>query len=146
MISTRFRGRRRGFVAAALVMILIVLVVLGGGLLRVAWLRHSDLRAAERRLQAEWLAESALDRASARLSDDPNYTGETWNVPADRLGGRDSATVLIEVKPSPGRADRRVVRARADYPKAEARRARQSREITIVVPPNTPERKGDTPR
>ncbi len=147
MIPTRSDGRRRGFVAAAVVVVLFVLVLLGGGLLRVVWLRHSDLRAAERRLQAEWLAESGLDRASARLAADPNYPGETWTIPAERLGGRDAATVLIEVRPSPGHADRRVVRARADYPTAEPRRARQSREITVVLRPNTdPERKGDTPR
>jgi hypothetical protein len=147
MIPARSIGHRRGFIAAAIVVVLFVLVLLGSGLLRVVWLRHGDLRAAERRLQAEWLAESALDRAAARLADDPSYAGETWNIPADRLGGRDDATVRIEMRPSPGHADRRVIRARADYPAAEARRSRQSREITIVVPPaTTKERKGDPPR
>lgn len=147
MIPSRSKGRRRGFIAAAVVVVLFVLVLLGGGLLRVVWLRHNDLRAAERRLQAEWLAESALDRASARLAADPKYAGETWNVPAERLGGRDAGSVRIEVTPAPGHPDRRVVRSRADYPADESRRARQSREITIVVPQATsPERKGDSPR
>ncbi len=147
MSPTRSKARRRGLIAAVVVAVLFVLVLLGGGLLRVAWLRHNDLRASERRLQAEWLAESALDRAAARLAADRDYAGETWAVPADRLGGRDAASVRIEITPSPGHPDRRVVRARADYPAAESRRARQSRETTIVVPPaTTPERKGDPPR
>ena len=136
-------GRRRGIVAAALVVALFVLVMLAGGLLRVAWLRHSELRAAERRLQAEWLAESALDRAAARLMADAGYRGETWAVPAEDLGGRDGGSVRIEVRPVPDHPDRRIVRARADYPTDEARRARRSRELTITL---APERKGDSPR
>ena len=136
-------GRRRGIVAAALVVALFVLVLLAGGLLRVAWARHSELRASERRLQAEWLAESALDRAAARLGADPEYSGETWSVPAADLGGRDGASVRIEIRPVPDRPDRRVIRARADYPTDEARRARRTRELTITL---APERQGDSPR
>ncbi|HEY2159042.1 MAG TPA: hypothetical protein VGH33_25665 [Isosphaeraceae bacterium] len=138
---------RSGFVAAVAVVVLFLLVLLGGGLLRVVWMRHADLRGAERRLQAEWLAESALDRASARLAADSGYRGETWNIPAERLNGRDAATVLIEVRPVPDHPDRRALLARADYPTAGTRRARQSREITIVVPvATTPARPGDTVR
>ncbi len=37
--------------------------------------------AEHRRLQAEWLAESGLARAAARLAADPSYKGETWDVP-----------------------------------------------------------------
>lgn len=147
MSPARSRPPRRGFIAAAIVMILFVLTLLGGGLLRVVWLRHSDLRAAGRRLQAEWLAESALDRAAARLAADPSYAGETWAIPAERLGGRDAASVRIEVTPAPGHPDRRVVRARADFPADEPRRSRHSRQIEIAVPAaTTPERKGDSPR
>jgi hypothetical protein len=141
-------GRRRdGFVAALMVVVLFALVLLGGGLLRIIWLRHSDLRGAERRLQAEWLAGSALDRAAARLADEPSYAGETWTIPADQLDGHHAASVLIEVRPVPGQPDRRTIRARADYPAVESRRARQSRETTIVIPePTSPERKGETPK
>lgn len=136
-------GRRPGFVAAALVVALFVLVALAGGLLRVAWLRHSELRVAERRLQAEWLAESALDRASARLAADREYRGETWVIPAADVGGRDGGSVRIEVRPVPDHPDRRAIHARADYPTDEARRARRSRTLTITL---APERNGDSPR
>lgn len=136
-------GRRRGIVAAALVVALFVLILLAGGLLRVAWARHSERRAAERRLQAEWLAESGLDRAAARLAADRDYRGETWAVPPEDLGGRDAGAVRIEVRPVPDRPDLRTIRARADYPTDEARRARRTRELTITL---VPERKGDTPQ
>jgi hypothetical protein len=128
------KRRKSGFVAAVAVVVLFLLVLLGGGLLRVVWLRHSDLRGAERRLQAEWLAESALDRGSARLAAEPGYRGETWNIPSERFNGRDAASVLIEVRPVPGHPDRRILRARADYPADGTRRARRSRAITIDLP------------
>lgn len=143
------RPRRRGFVAAALVAILFFLALVVGVLLRVAWLRHADLRAAERRLQAEWLAESALGRASARLGADPSYKGETWEVAADALGGRDAGSVRIEVAAVPDHPDRRAVRVRADYPAAEPRRARRSHELTVTLAPRSPtepERQGDAPK
>ena len=153
MIANRGHAmkRRRGLVALALVMALFVLVLLAGGLLRVAWLRHSELRAAERRLQSEWLAESALDRAAARLEADPDYRGETWAVPAEALGGREAGAVRIDVRDVPDHPDRRVIRARADYPADEARRARRTRELTITLAPGpkpdtTPERMGESTR
>jgi hypothetical protein len=134
-------------IAVAVVAVMFVLALLGGGLIRVVWLRHGDLRAAERRLQAEWLAESALDRAAARLNDDANYAGETWTIPAERLGSRDGGSVRIVVDPVPDHPDRRVVRARADFPADGPRRVRHSRSLTITVRPSAaPERKGDSPR
>ncbi len=139
--------RRRAFVAAVVVVVLFLLVLLGGGLLRVVWLRHSELRGAERRLQAEWLAESALDRAVARLAAEPDYRGETWSIPAESLNGRAAAAVRIEVRPAPDQPEHRVLSVRADYRASGTRRARQSREITIVLPEaTTPARPGDSAR
>ena len=43
-------------------------------------------RSQERRLQAEWLAESGAQRAVARLARDHDYTGETWSLTARDLG------------------------------------------------------------
>ena len=130
MTRTGAKGRR-GFIAAALVVTLMVVTLLGGSLLRTAMLRRLDLRSAENRLQAEWLAESGLGRASARLAAKSDYRGETWEVASAEFGGRADASVSIRVEPVPGKPDLRLVRARADYPRAEARRARETREITI---------------
>jgi hypothetical protein len=131
LIRTENIPRRRGMIAVAIVAVLIVLVILAGTLLRLFWLRHSDLRASERRLQAEWLAESGLDRAASKLLVDPDYRGETWSIRASELGGRDEASVKIEVAAVPGKLDRRAVRVVADYPVDEPRRHRQSREIFV---------------
>jgi hypothetical protein len=151
LIRAEYATRRRGMVAAAIVAVLIVLVILSGSLLRVIWLRHADLRASERRLQAEWLAESGLDRAASRLAGDPGYQGETWAIAASELSSRDEASVKIVVTLVPGKPERRAVRVVADYPVDEPRRHRQSRELMIDLnsptkPNSTPDRKGDIQR
>lgn len=93
--------------------------------------------AAARRLQAEWLCESALDRAAARLTTNPAYPGETWRLtrndlglPADAAGeaGAEIARVEILVQPVPDRPKLRRVEARAEYPLNHREPARVVRE------------------
>ncbi len=90
-------------------------------------------------MQAEWLAESALARASARLTADRGYRGETWDVPAGALDGTDAGSVTIAVEAEKGRPGRRRVRVEADYPRDAARRARYSKHLTIELGPETTE-------
>lgn len=140
--------RRRGVaLALALACLVLIVLVLGGLLRRVAEARLI-VRAEERRLQADWLADSGLARASARLAVDPSYAGETWNVPAATLGGAEPAVVAITVEPEPDAPDRRRVRVQADYPPDPPRRARRSRTTTITIAADrTPApAEGDTPR
>jgi hypothetical protein len=89
----------------------------------------------ERRLQAEWLAESGLARARARLTADPDYKGETWKIPASQLDGAHEGLVVVEVET---RADlkrgERVVRVVADFPNADpAHRDRSSKQTIHAV-------------
>ena len=49
-----------------------------GGLLRLVGSQRVLIRSEERTLQAEWLAESGVERAVARLAGDTSYRGETW--------------------------------------------------------------------
>jgi hypothetical protein len=132
MIATARRGKqRRGFIAALMLVIIMILTILMGVLLKIMLMRQADLHAAEQRLQAEWLAESGLDRALAKLASAPNYTGETWEIPATELAGRDDGLVVIAVEAVPGKPSARLIRARADYPKAELRRSRDTRTLTV---------------
>ena len=124
-------SRRRGFVAALVLVILMVITLLTGVLLKLVLARQTELHSAERRLQAEWLAEAALDRAVAKLAADPKYNGETWEIPAVEFAGFDNAAVLIALEAVPGKPDARIIRARADYPKTEQFRMRESRTLTI---------------
>ena len=129
--------RRRGLVSVAVLIALFVIGLVCAGLLKVALGRRAEVGREERRAQAAWLAGSGVDRAVVRLGASVDYTGETWEIPADDLGGRGAATVAIEVEKVADRPDRRKVSVRADYPSGSSLRVRQSREIIVVVQSST---------
>ncbi len=126
---------RRGAVLLTVLICLVIALAVGGAVLRTGLARRGQARAEERRLQADWLAESGLERASAQLAEAPDYAGETWQVPASDLGGRDDGSVTIAVEAVEGHPRRRLVRARADYPRDPSRRARVSKQATIDLAP-----------
>lgn len=131
MIRDRRSRPRRGMLAIAVLLCLMILTLIAGALLRVGAAQREEVRARERRLQAEWLAEAGLRRALARLASDPGYSGETWNIEARELDAADAATVTIAVERPAGEPKRRTIRARADYPRDPPRRARYTRQMTF---------------
>ncbi len=120
------KRRRRGSIAIAVMVCLVVIILITGVLLRAGRAGREVIRGEERRLQAEWLAESGLSRASARLAEARDYTGETWEVPAEAIGGAEPAVVTIAVETPDGQPGRRRVRVRADYPRGDLRAGRQA--------------------
>ncbi len=136
VVGRRHAGRgprQRGFVLAAV----LACVGLAGFLMlsvaRWAATRRIEVLQGGRALQAQWLAESALDRAAARLAADPGYPGETWIVSPDALSGDEGGSVRIEVLPLAGQPAQRRVRVQADYPDDPTCRIRVNKEI-IVAP------------
>jgi hypothetical protein len=123
---------------------LVLATLLCGVLLRQSAARRRSMRVEERRMQAEWLAESGLARARSRLAASHNYTGETWTIPATALGAAErradeGGVVTIRVGPVDGQPSRRLVRVEATYPRAGDDRARQSKALTLELKPE-PER------
>ncbi len=130
-----FRIAPKRHQGAALVIVLIgmaVATMIFLSVLKLIAVQRQSVELQTRQIQAGWLAESAIERAVARLSADANYRGETWNISAQDLGGRDGATIAIRVEDVPGKPDRRSVRVEADYPTDPNQRARQSREAIIA--------------
>jgi hypothetical protein len=115
----------------AVLVCLIIITIMAGALLRVGLAQRERANAQEHRLQAEWLAESGIQRAIARLAADRGYTGETWEVPARDLDAVDDALVTITIEPARGVGQGRTVRVQADYPRDPTRRARHSRVVDI---------------
>jgi membrane protein implicated in regulation of membrane protease activity len=120
--------------AAALAIVLGVMIL--ASVLLAAWARtvidaHRQQRREQRRSQVEWLVEGGIERAVAQLSRADDYTGETWRIAAEELGGRDVAVVVIHVEPVADAATRRTVHVRADYPEKPDRRVRHSKQITV---------------
>jgi type II secretory pathway pseudopilin PulG len=136
MTPTPGRARRSGLVSVAVLIGLIIIAIICAGLLKVALARRAEVGMEERRLQASWLAESGLERASARLAASADYPGETWEIPSEELGGRGVGTVVIRVEPVTDKPDRRKVHVQADYPSGSTLRSRQSKEIILQVTPS----------
>ncbi len=117
----------------AVLVCLLVLTLISGVLVKLGVAYRQQVRAQERRLQAEWLAESGVDRALARLAAKPDYKGEIWEIAAETLGRPAVVTIKVDPPTSPG--DGRVVRVQADYPPDPPRRIRSTREVVV---PNSP--------
>lgn len=135
------RGRRTG--AALVVALICVLLVslLSTVLVRTALVQRDQLEIDAWQAQAEWLAQSAIDRSVAQIGTDDAYTGETW-LPAT-TDGRTIGRVVIEVASSEdGGESTRRLRITADVPDDPIRRSRIVRERTIAV--NTPANIPDT--
>lgn len=127
------RKPRKGIVLIVVLVCLAVAMALVVSWLRTAALERRALGERQNRAQAEWLAESALSRAVARLGADANYRGEVWKLSADELGfGQDSAEIEIVVEPPSDGGKRRTIRARADYPAEERRRHRSTKQIEFI--------------
>lgn len=131
------RPRRRGLALVPALACLVLVTMLCGAMLKLVQTHRGAARDEERRMQAEWLAESGAARASARLAADDSYKGETWDIPTATLDGAGRVTIVVEaVEKAPGR---RRVRVEADYPSGDdAHRARQSKQWTVDLRPENP--------
>jgi hypothetical protein len=130
-------SRRRGIVLVLSVVCMSILVIVFGTLTRMAMMERSQARSEERRLRAGWLAESGLERAWVKLAGSPTYPGETWNLTAESLRGRDPAIIRITVDPIPGDPRHVRVTSRADYPREGSSRARQTRTAIFAAKNST---------
>src|SRR5688572_6812494 len=77
----RFRKHhplRRGAAMLVCLALLAVIMIVGMTMLKQVASRQMGIRAQQRRLQSDYLAESAVGRAAARLARDPEYASETW--------------------------------------------------------------------
>jgi hypothetical protein len=128
------RRRRRG---AVLIVVLVCFAVAATLFAVIARQSIAIRDLGDRQLwtvQAQWIAEAAVERAAARLSANANYSGDTWTIPAAELSGRQGGVARIHVEAVAGRPDRRLVRVEADYPDDPVHRARWKTQITIDRP------------
>jgi type II secretory pathway component PulK len=136
MIVKKTGRSPRGLTVVVVLVCLIIITLVSGTVLKIGLAQRELARAQERRLQAEWLAESGAQRALARLAVDKTYTGETWSVSTDDLGqsekfAESAGNVAIAVDSIAPDSARRHVRITAEYPRDPPRRARHTREFMI---------------
>jgi hypothetical protein len=130
--TARRRGRQhKAFVMIGVLVVLGVISVLVLNWMRGAIARRGQVREADERLQAEWLAEAGLERAAARLAAKADYAGEVWSIGAAELGGPDGGRVEIHVVPLTDRPAARHVSVVADYPADPVRQSRVTKELNL---------------
>jgi hypothetical protein len=134
---SRRSGRRGAMLLIAVVCVAITSVVFIS-LLRLAVAQEEAVQSDARQLEASWLAESAVDRAAAKLRGDGGYRGETWNPPAQLLSGPDDAAIEIKIETVPDRPEFRRIDVRVDYPAQAEFRSRRSKSVLIMLGGNGP--------
>lgn len=93
----RIPARRSGSILVVALVVLSVALLVLAAVVRLVLLEQRSARGMEHRLQAEWLAEAGRERARLAAADSA-YTGETWEVAADQLGGGSPGRVVIRVQ------------------------------------------------
>lgn len=131
-----FPPRRRGAFLVAAMIALLLASMIGAALLQLALAQRRQIQREETRLQADWLAESGLERAALRLSADAGYEGELWEIPADELDGLRGASVRIVLEPVPDPPEARRVSVTAHFPVESNARAQISKSLVMNTSPS----------
>jgi len=128
--SQRRRHRGSGLVIA-LVTLLVVTSIMGSIMhALLTELRQTRQTAIE--VQAQWLADAAVERAAVRLAANSSYAGETWNVdlPASSSGAESHGVVEIKIERGDGEKRAQII-VHANYPDDSRRRVAAERTVSI---------------
>lgn len=125
---------RRGFVLLLSLLCLIAISLMLTGMLRCTLQARERMRLQQRRLQSAWLATAGVERARTQSLRNPDYHGETWEVPGWEGGTSElqsvTARVVIEVLPRLPRAHESPAprwSVTAEYPLQENLRVRTTK-------------------
>jgi type II secretory pathway component PulK len=130
----RLPDKRRGMVLILVLACITVAAVLLAIGVKLAVTNHRITQTFGWSVQAQWLAESGLQLAAAKLSGDSAYAGETWKIPAENLDGFNAAIVNIEVKSIDDQSKSRLVIVQAVFPDDPYDRVQYSKELTLELP------------
>lgn len=124
------RSPRRGAILVALLICLLIVLMISAASVRVLVLQHRVARDEPQQLQAAWLADSAVDRALARLAKDAGYEGETWEVALDDDAVTKGIAVIV-VKAVEADPKQRTISVEARWPDEPVFRVMEQREHTV---------------
>jgi hypothetical protein len=124
----------KGAVLVVALVCLLIVATIGASLVQTLLLQHRQRLQERHQLQALWLAESAVQRAVARLATSADYRGETWQIDSQTLQTEWPGVAAIEVEPFPGDPARRRIVVAARYPQDTLQQVLQQRELVVPVP------------
>lgn len=125
-------------VAALVCLALVTLIMLS--VFKTSLSQRHQIRLEQQHVQAELLAESGLEKAVARLTTNPKYTGEQWTIEPSQLDSHNSALVKITVEKT---EKQQSIGIHVTYPKDSLKSSRATRQLTFAPPTadDTPARK-----
>ena len=92
--------KRSGSVLICVLVCLAIVTALAASMLQTALQARKAVRQELQLSQTEFLLAAGVQRAAEQLSDDPAYTGETWQLTSAAIPGQESALVEIHVVPT----------------------------------------------
>lgn len=132
-------GPRRGAALLLVVIAVVVSTMVTAVLAQAALRQRRQLQHERDRLQAFWLLESGVQRATTKLSRDAGYSGERWSPEVPGPAGNQPAAVTIRVQAAD---DAAVVAVTSEFPAGAVHRTRLHREFTMSL--RTPRTAGET--
>lgn len=127
--STTKSSRRAGAVLIVAIVSLIVTSLILASLVQLAAICHQQERAEQIRLQAQWLAESGIERAADRLAADPKYAGESWQIAATDFDS--GAEGKVEISIAAETNGNQKITAIAIYPSNASNFAKITKQVTF---------------
>jgi Tfp pilus assembly protein PilV len=131
--SPKGRGRRSGSGLVIALVTLLVVTSIMGSILHALLMELRQTRQTMNQVQAQWLADSAVERSAAQLSRNTEYPGERWTIerpPSAIRGGERRGSVEIKVDRTGDKELAEVV-VHANYPDDSRRRVSAERAISL---------------
>ncbi len=131
--------RRTGIVLVAVLVALLVVMLISVAVVRGLVFQHRLARIEQQRVQAFWLAESAIERARTQLESAADYDGETWRVSLDKDGLATEGVTQIRVALVEGVPNQRSIHIEARWPNDPIDGVLEERTMTVSVSPSAEE-------
>lgn len=135
------RIHRRGTIVLIPMICLVLSLAVIGTLLKQTSIELKQLKKERYQIQANWLADAAGQRAVLKLRNQRYYTGETWSLSSEEIGGKFSGIVEIEIDRNPQNSQSITIRTLASYPAKVTERVRVIREWPYELTNPTPKTK-----
>ena len=102
-----------------------------GELLQQTSIELKQLKKGQYHLQANWLADAGAQRAVEKLTSQQKYSGETWRLQPEEIGGKFPGEVIIQIIRSNKNNKFITIRTQASYPANAIQRVRVNRDWTF---------------
>jgi hypothetical protein len=127
-------NRRRGVAGLWGIVCLILATAVAATLGRLVLTGNRLVLQEQRRSQCDWLVQAGRSLATSRVRHDAKYSGETWNISAEQLGGSDAGEIVIEMPAEVPAADgsERQVRIIARFPKDSSKQVQVTKTFPLA--------------